>query len=85
MNGAECGTYAAYQQHRANGEIPCAACRRANAVYKRRYRRRPEVRDVEARENAARSRALWRLARLHPAQFQILYREELLGDRMPGR
>lgn len=35
-----CGTMAAYRRHRRNNEQPCEACRFANSVYLRDYRRK---------------------------------------------
>ena len=35
---AECGTAAAYQQHRLAGEKPCDPCKAANTKYHRRYK-----------------------------------------------
>ena len=32
--------------------------------------------EEEKKDTAARSRALWRLAALHPGEYQNLYREE---------
>jgi uncharacterized protein with WD repeat len=42
---------------------------------RRRYYRRH--REKESRENAARNKAVWRLARQYPEEFQRYYREEL--------
>jgi hypothetical protein len=75
--GGRCGTYAGYQTHGREGTTPCTPCRRANRAYIQEYRKRPGIADKQARESAARSRALWRLADLHPAQFQILVDEEM--------
>lgn len=36
---ADCGTAAAYARHIRSGEVPCAACRRAKAADRAKYRR----------------------------------------------
>lgn len=74
----ECGTYAGYQHHKKIGEKPCQPCLDANAEYTREWRARsPEIRAKGNRETAARSRALWRLAREHPQRFKKLFAEEM--------
>lgn len=73
----EHGTPAGYQAHRKAGEDACSACRTAAAEYAREYRKKPEQRRRASTYNSARSRALTRLAKLHPAQFEILLNEEL--------
>lgn len=73
-----CGTYAEYQAHRSRGEDPCDDCRAANNAYKREYlKARPEKYAATKRGNAARLRALWRLAELHPTEYRRLYHEEV--------
>lgn len=73
-----CGTYAGYQHHKKIGEKPCQPCLDANAEYTREWRARsPEIRAKGNRETAARSRALWRLAREHPKRFKKLFAEEM--------
>lgn len=71
------GTYGGYQAHRILDEEPCDDCREASAAYHRKYRESPSVRRKMARENAARSRAVWRLAAEFPARFKELVAEEL--------
>jgi uncharacterized membrane protein YccC len=74
----EHGTYAAYQRHRNTGSEPCTECRKAATRYMANYRAsKPERRVAEIERATARNRALSRLAKLHPAQFRALYREEL--------
>lgn len=75
---AECGTYAGYQAHLGKHEQSCEACRAANRDQMRRYRSaNPQSRERERERNKARSRALWRLADLYPAEFERLYLDEL--------
>lgn len=76
MSIADCGTYAGAQAHRRSGEKPCDECREARNAYMRERRKKPGVSAAEKRDNAARSRAVWRLAALHSDEFQNLYREE---------
>lgn len=73
------GTYAGYQAHMRQGIPPCGPCRKANAEYARMYRanRSPEKKRRDSKKAAARSRALWRLADRHPAEFGIYLAEEL--------
>lgn len=73
-----CGTSAGYQVHRKRSETPCGPCRTAQAEYMRQYRKRNPAKYVdELRRNNAQSRALWRLAELHPDEFRRLVLEEL--------
>jgi hypothetical protein len=74
---AVCGTRSGYQKHVREDTSPCTPCRIANREYMRKYRERPGVMDKELDRNLARSRALWRLAHLHPTQFAILVDEEM--------
>lgn len=77
-----CGTYAGWNRHRKDRTRTCDACREAARVYTANYRAaRPDVRERERRENNARTRALWRLAHLHPAQFAALLDDELSADQ----
>ncbi len=81
-----CGTRAGYLHHLSEGEPPCADCRRANTEYKREYRkRRPSVYAREIASSGVRSRALWRLADLHPGQFQALIDEEMAREESESR
>lgn len=73
-----CGTPAGYQAHRKRKEPACDACRRANAEYTAAVRAsNPGLYAQNVANNSARSRAMTRLARLHPDEFKALYREEL--------
>lgn len=75
---SKCGTGGGYQKHRRNGEEACNACKAAQAEYMRQLRQsRPKVYDNEKRRNAARGRALWRLAEEHEDRFRELYLEEV--------
>ena len=76
MSDDRCGTYAGAQVHRRNREKPCDPCRLASNDYMRERRKQPHIREEEKKDTAARSRALWRLAALHPGEYQNLYREE---------
>ena len=68
---AECGTYAAYQQHLRRGETPDPACRRAAADNARRSRERTGNRQGRI-YSQARSRALAMLKEAHPVEFRML-------------
>lgn len=72
---ATCGTPGGYQRHRKAGEPACEPCRAAQAGYIRQYRTDPEVREQTLRENAARTKALWALARRYPNDYRELVRE----------
>jgi hypothetical protein len=67
------GTYAGYQ---AGCSDEC--CRAALREYMRNYRAtNTKAYDLEKERTAARSRALWRLAELHPEKFQEFYLDEI--------
>lgn len=75
-----CGSYGGAQRHRRNGEELCPACDAAEKAYRADYRATritPLQMAAYRKRMRARGRALTRLARLHPAQFQELYRREL--------
>jgi hypothetical protein len=72
------GTYGGYQTHKNRDDEPCDECLEANAAYRRKYRAStPRRMQRDRRENAARSRALWRLAAEYRARFRELVAEEL--------
>ena len=74
---AEHGTNAGYLAHRRAREEACAPCREAARVYQVAYRaEHPERREREAAQNAARGRALRRLAARHPEEFRKLFEKE---------
>lgn len=78
----KCGTYAGYNQHRRDRTPTCPACRAAATDYQRKRRaENPDIYDQEKFLNGIRGRALWRLASLHPDEFQALVAEEL--ERFP--
>ena len=86
MSRAECGTYAAYQQHRKRGEAACQACRAAGTAYMREYRARKAPGAIEAQTaGRATSRALWRLRQMHWADFELLFADEMRVERMAAR
>lgn len=58
-----CGSNKGYFAHRRRGEEPCTACRQAHY-------------DYQAESNAARSRALTRLAKEYPDRFREIFAEE---------
>lgn len=75
---APCGTYGGYQRHTRTGERPCEPCREANRAYMAAYRNtNPAYAALNAAQNAARSRALWRLADRYPRVFQRFYEAEM--------
>lgn len=39
---AVCGTYTGYKNHRRDGETPCPACKTAQTIYQREYRKKKE-------------------------------------------
>lgn len=84
-NAARCGTAAEYQAHRKRGEEPCADCRKAHAAYMSERRKDTAVRRHEVALEAARVRALWRLARMHRGLFSALYAEESADIVAPPR
>jgi hypothetical protein len=55
----------------------CDTCRAFRTAYTRKRRENPDRKSRDNRSNAARSRALWRLAALHPEDFERLYLEEI--------
>lgn len=73
-----CGSYAGYQRHIRRKEPTCEPCRKANAVYVAEFRAdNPESYALNKRRDAARNRALWRLANAHRTEFDALVIEEL--------
>lgn len=70
---AECGTHAAYQAHIKRGESACAPCKAAAAAYARQRRSTPEGRRESRDLSRAQGRAMRALARLHRAEYQVLY------------
>lgn len=80
---AECGTYRGWAAHRRADEESCRECKKANAVYMQRWRkRRPEMNAENAAAAAARDRALRRLGRKHADELAQLHAEELAAGRL---
>lgn len=73
------GTYAGWQVHQREGKRACTACREARNAYMRKFRSETGA-DWRAQGNA-RHRALSKLARLYPDDYQRLYVMERLSDR----
>jgi hypothetical protein len=80
---ARCGTYAGAMAHPRRGEDKCEPCLKAARDYVKNRRQRAEVRRAEYEQKTARTRALARLARLHPTEFRDLLAEES-ATREPG-
>ncbi len=69
-----CGTYAAEQRHRRNGEPVCDACKEAAAAYKRElYSKRPLMRHNNKRLGRARREAIRELIANHQEEYEELY------------
>jgi hypothetical protein len=81
---ADCGTTAGYHRHIRNGEEACQSCRDAWAAYHRKYRTQPEQQRKALARNAARTRALNRLAKEYPDRFRELVAEETRAGDEPA-
>ncbi len=80
---ARCGEYAGYQAHKRAKEDPCAACRRANSTYMARWRKRnPGLQSLHQDNQAARGRALRRLATMFPDELQALDDHDAARSRL---
>lgn len=78
---ADCGTYSGYQAHRNADEDACEPCKAAARAYQADYRKRnPQTGVRQMATQAARMRALRRLAIRHPAEFRRLYEQERAKD-----
>jgi hypothetical protein len=74
----EHGTPKGYQQCRLGPETACEACREAHRVYIARWRQQnPERMVKHYQRTAARGRALERLAKRFPREFESLYAAEI--------
>lgn len=74
---ADHGTNAGYLAHRRVHEDACAACLEAARIYQAEHRAaNPARRERDAARNAARGRALRRLAARHPGEFRKLFEQE---------
>ena len=79
--GTTHGTYACY----VSG-CRCDKCRAANTVYKAQWRKdKPEGYAKELAYNAARGRALERLASVHRAQFAVLIDGEVAAQAQAAK
>jgi hypothetical protein len=77
---------AGYRAHIYYRDTVCAGCKKANNDYHREHRKtHPERRAYDRRTALARSRALERLAKLHPTEFKTILREERLADDLSLR
>jgi hypothetical protein len=78
----EHGTYAGWNWHQRTKTPMCEPCREAARAYRRRWRtRNPAARKEEERMTNVRSRALWKLAAIHPTEFHALVADEDRADR----
>lgn len=72
------GTYAGYQQHTRRRIKPCLPCTEAARRYMARWRKQNLKGYAKEKQlHKAHSRALWRLAALHRAEFDQLVADEL--------
>jgi hypothetical protein len=78
-----CGTEAAYQWHRRRGEDACAVCLAAHRTYQ--AQARSSDGGTHRRSSRIRSRALYRLKALHPADYARVLAEEYAADRAGTR
>jgi len=75
-----CGTNAAHTRHLKAGEEPCGPCREAHNAYMREWNASPAGKPRKTREfakSAARQAAFRKLAKRHPAEFEVLFKQEL--------
>jgi hypothetical protein len=79
-----CGTSASYQRHRRRGEEPCGPCKAAIAEHSRDVRARNGI-ATDKRRVKVRSRALTKLAHLHPDDFHRLLLDEYAAERAKER
>lgn len=72
------GTYGGYQQETRLGEEHCERCRKAAALYQKRYRAvSPSRRRSERLGRKASAQAHAELARLFPYEYKLIRRELL--------
>jgi hypothetical protein len=77
MSTVRHGEYAGAMWHQKHGVPKCPECKEAARQYKAEWRAKdPGNRQSERDINNAASRALWRLADLHPTEFAALVAEE---------
>lgn len=78
------GSYGGWQQHQKYGvpTTPECGCEAARNTYMRDYREaHPEVRQKDKQHARQRARALSRLAKKHPAEYERLLMEEERRDQ----
>jgi hypothetical protein len=77
LAGYNHGEYRTYSREVKKLGKACDLCRRAATAYQAERRSRPGPGARDALDVKASGRALWRLARMYPAQFRALKSEEL--------
>lgn len=77
----KCGTLTGRDIHRRRGEPVCDDCKAAAAQAQRERRADPKNAALDARRNAARQRAMTKLAQRHPTEYAELYAEEMRKDQ----
>ena len=87
MNDSEpmyptCGTYAGVSAHNRDKTPQCDDCKHARNEYLRRRRTDDGIRAAEHALNNARSRALWKLAKRHRAEFNNLMKAEMTPTKV---
>lgn len=75
-DGIRHGTTPGYERHQRRDELPCDACRLAKKRFDARWRAGDAVAQRNRLHARARNRALGRLAKLYPREFQKIYLEE---------
>lgn len=80
--GTKHGTYAGAQAHQTTGIPRCAPCKVAAAEYMAAWRKaNPGYARDQRKRTRIRNRALARLARMYPKEFNALLIEEMQKDR----
>lgn len=75
---AEHGTVARYKKHARDRDEACRPCKDANNEYQNELRLiRPEIAEVDRLRKRATSKAHTRLRHKYPADFELLYQDEL--------
>ena len=80
-----CGDYAGVSEHNRNKTPLCDACKLARRQYMRRRRTDDKIRVAERTLNAARSRALWKLADRHRTEFDNLMKAEVITTAVTAK
>lgn len=82
MTSIKHATYGGYQKCRRTRYGACTPCKQAAADYARQRRQtKPEVRAADYMWSAAGYRALWRLSKRYPDEFEALRIEEMQKAR----